>query len=142
LGTGLARTTVVTATATDISLSSNRVGDRDTSEVLKVQGLKKLVGFRINLNNRGIQGRELGDKVVTTFTLLFLKLEGDTGNRATGDTLHQMGGETSNLVAKTLGLNDGDLVKDLLVDLEIKSKTRIVLFNNDTRGLLDSLGSI
>jgi hypothetical protein len=142
LGTGLARTTVVTATATDISLSSNRVGDRDTSEVLKVQGLKELVGFRINLNNRGIQGRELGHKVVTTLTLFFLKLEGDTGNRTTGDTLHQMGGETSNLVAKTLGLNDGDLIKDLLVDLEIKSKTRIVLFNNDTRGLLDSLGSI
>jgi hypothetical protein len=50
-------------------------------------------------------------------------------------------GETSNLVTKTLGLDDGNFIKDLLVDLEVKSKTRIVLFNNDTRSLLDSLGS-
>jgi hypothetical protein len=38
-------------------------------------------------------------------------------------------------------LDDGDFVKDLLVDLEVQSKTRIVLFNDDTRSLLDSLSS-
>jgi hypothetical protein len=52
-----------------------------------------------------------------------------------------VGGETSNLVTKTLGLDDGNFIKDLLVDLEVKSKTRVVLFDNDTRSLLDSLGS-
>jgi hypothetical protein len=52
-----------------------------------------------------------------------------------------VGGETSNLVTKTLGLNDGDFVKDLLVDLEVESETRVVLFNDNTRSLLDSLGS-
>jgi hypothetical protein len=52
-----------------------------------------------------------------------------------------MSGETSDLVAETLGLDDGDFVKDLLVDLEVQSKTRIVLFNDDTRSLLDSLSS-
>lgn len=52
-----------------------------------------------------------------------------------------MGGETGNLVTETLGVNDGDFIKDLLVDLEIESKTRVVLLDNNTGCLLDSLSS-
>jgi hypothetical protein len=99
------------------------------------------LSFRINFDSRGIQSREFRNVIITTFTFFFLQLEGNTTDRTARDTLHQVGGETSNLVTETLGLNDGDLVKDLLVDLEVESKTRIVLFNDYTRSLLDSLGS-
>jgi hypothetical protein len=90
------------------------------------------LGFGVNLNSRGVKSRELGNKVVLALTLFLLKLEGDTTNGTARDTLHQVSGETSNLVAKTLGGNDGNLVADLLVGLEIESKTGVVLLDKDT----------
>lgn len=53
-----------------------------------------------------------------------------------------MGRETGDLVAKTLGGDDSNLVADTLVGLEVQRKTGVVLFNKDTGGLLDGLGSI
>ena len=52
-----------------------------------------------------------------------------------------MCGETSNLVAETLGRDQGDLVGNLLVGLEIEGEARVVLFNQDTRSLLNGFGS-
>jgi hypothetical protein len=49
--------------------------------------------------------------------------------------------ETSNLVAETLGRDQGDLVADFLVGLEVEGKTGVVLFNQDTGSLLDGFGS-
>lgn len=141
MSTGRTRTTVVTTTTTDISLSSNGVSDLNTRKVFKVDSLQEFLSLRVNFDSRSVQSREFGNVVVTTFTFFFLQLEGDTADGTTRDTLHQVGGETSNLVTKTLGLNDGDFVKDLLVDLEVESETRVVLFNDNTRSLLDSLGS-
>jgi len=99
------------------------------------------LGFRVNLNNGGIEGRELGNIVVLAFTLFFLELEGDTTDGSTRNALHQVSGETSNLVTKTLGSNDSNLVANLLVGLEIESKTGVVLLDQNAGSLLDSLGS-
>ena len=52
-----------------------------------------------------------------------------------------MGRETRNLVAETLGRDDSDFIADLLVDLEVKSETGVVLLDDDSRSLLDSLCS-
>lgn len=52
-----------------------------------------------------------------------------------------MGGETGNLVAKTLGADDSDLIADALVGLEVEGEARVVLFNQDAGGFLDGLGS-
>ncbi len=57
------------------------------------------------------------------------------------NTLHEMGGETSNLVAQTLGCNNGNLIGNLLVGLEVEGETGVVLFNNDTSSLLDGFSS-
>lgn len=46
---------------------------------------------------------------------------------------------TSNLVAESLGCNDGDLIADSLVDLEVESELWVVTLNDDLGGLLDSL---
>lgn len=50
-----------------------------------------------------------------------------------------MGGETGNLVTETLARNDSNLAGETLVGLEIQSKTRVVLLDEDTASLLNSL---
>jgi len=48
---------------------------------------------------------------------------------------------SSYLVAKTLGGNDGNLIADSLVGLEIESQLGVIPLNDDLGGLLDSLSS-
>jgi hypothetical protein len=109
---------------------------------------------------REVEGRNFGDVLILSLTLLFLKLEGDTTDRTPLDTLHQMCGVTGNLliymsecdsspqmpsssylVAETLGSNDCDLIADSLVGLEIEGQLWVVSLNDDLGGLLDGLGT-
>ena len=58
------------------------------------------VGVHVQLAGLGlgdIQSGDLGDVLVLALTLLLLELEGDTADGATLDTLHQVGGVTSDL---------------------------------------------
>jgi len=58
------------------------------------------VGVDVELARLGLGDVESGDLrngLILTLTLLLLKLEGDTADRATLDTLHEVGGVTSNL---------------------------------------------
>lgn len=52
-----------------------------------------------------------------------------------------MGGVTGDLVTETLGSNDGDLITDSLVGLEIESQLWVVSLDNDLGGLLNCLGT-
>ncbi len=52
-----------------------------------------------------------------------------------------MGGETGNLVAEALAWDYSDFTGKTLVGLEIEGKTRIVLLDEDTTGLLNGLGT-
>lgn len=45
------------------------------------------------------------------------------------------------LVAESLGSNDGDLITDSLVGLEIESQLWVISLDNDLGGLLNSLGT-
>ena len=45
----------------------------------------------------------------------------------------------ANLVAKTLGGNDGDFIAKTLVGLEVERQLRVVTLNDDLGGLLDGL---
>ena len=47
----------------------------------------------------------------------------------------------SYLVAQALGGNDGDLIADALVGLEVEGELGVVTLNDDLGGLLDSLGT-
>ena len=49
--------------------------------------------------------------------------------------------EKSYLVAETLGGNDGNLIADSLVGLEIEGELWVVSLNDDLSGLLDGLGT-
>jgi hypothetical protein len=48
---------------------------------------------------------------------------------------------SSYLVAKTLRSNDGNLIADSLVGLEIESQLGVVSLDNDLCGLLNGLGT-
>lgn len=75
-------------------------------------------------------------------TLLLLELEADTTDGAALDTLHQVGGETGDLVAEALRGDNGDLIDDLLVGVEVdRVKARVVLLNEHTRSALGSLSA-
>ena len=45
------------------------------------------------------------------------------------------------LVAERLGGDDGNLLNDPLVGVEVEGELRVVLLNDDTSSLLDGLGS-
>lgn len=47
----------------------------------------------------------------------------------------------THLVAQALGGNDGNLITDPLVGLEVQSQLGVVPLNDDLGGLLDSLGT-
>lgn len=62
---------------------------------------------------------DIRDVVVLALTLLLLELEGDTTDWSTLNALHQVSGESSDLVAKSLGGDDGNFIADLLVGVEV-----------------------
>jgi hypothetical protein len=86
-----------------------------------------------------LKGRFSRDVVILALTLFFLELEADSTDGSLLDAAHQMGGKTGNLVAKTLAGDNGNFGSQTLVGLEIEGKTRIILLDEDTAGLLNSL---
>jgi hypothetical protein len=72
---------------------------------------------------------------------LLLNLEGNTSDGTILDSLHKVGGETSNLVSDSLGWHNTDLAQDLLVDVEIVSELEVVLLNELLSGSLHGLSS-
>lgn len=109
--------------------------------------LEQVLGLAVDVKLAGlgvlgeVQGRDLRDVLVLALTLLLLKLEGDTADGTTLDTLHQVGGVAGNLVAEALGGNDGDLIANTLVGLEVEGELGVVPLNDDLGGLLHRLGT-
>jgi len=134
LCTSLAIHTTVRTTDLDTLDASNLKTLRNNTH-----SLKHGASLRVDLNSLDGNLRHLGNVVITTLTLLLLKLEGNATDRALLDTLHEMGNETSDLVAHGLGRNECNLSADTLVGVEIESKTRIVLLDDGTCSLLDGL---
>lgn len=117
-----------------------------------------------------VEGGDLGDVLVLALTLLLLQLEGDAADGATLNALHQVGSVAGNLsragkflspkrqtfiplwpataesspaylVAQTLRGNNGDLIADALVGLEVQGELGVVPLNDDLGGLLNGLGA-
>lgn len=57
------------------------------------------------------------------------------------DPGHEVSYKASHLVSQPLGGDDGDLIADSLVRLEIQGESGIVFFNDLASGLLHSLGA-
>jgi hypothetical protein len=79
------------------------------------EGLEEVLGLLVDIERTrlGVLGEvesgDLGDVLVLALALLFLELERDAADGTTLDALHQVGGVTGDLVAKTLGGDDGNL---------------------------------
>lgn len=81
-------------------------GDNVDLEVVEAKGLEQVLGVGVDIELAGlglgdIESGDLGDVLVLALTLLLLELEGDTADGATLDTLHQVGGVTSDLCRET-----------------------------------------
>lgn len=83
----------------------------------------------------------LRNKVQASFSLLFLQLQRNSTNRSTLNSLHQMGNKTSNFISHSLWWDDSDFTNKSLVNMEIKSQTRIIFLNDNSWWFLDSFCS-
>jgi len=123
-----------------------RDGDEVGWDILEAEMLEQVLGVLVDIQLSAlalgeVESGDLWNVLILTLTLLLLKLEGDTADWTTLDTSHEMGGVTSNLVAETLGSDDGNLITDSLVGLEVKSELWVVSLNDSLGGLLDGLST-
>lgn len=112
---------------------------------LETQRLDQVSGLSVNLQLavgvRQVQSRNLWDVLVLSLTLFLLQLERDTSNWTLLDSLHQVGGVTSDLVSESLGLDLSDLGSQSLVGLEVQSQLWVESLDQNLGGSLDSLSS-
>lgn len=71
----------------------------------------------------------------------FLNLKGDTSNGTLLDSLHQVSSETSNFISHSLGGDNSDFTKDLLVEMEVIGQLVVVLFDQLLGSSLGGLSS-
>jgi hypothetical protein len=137
------------AVSSSTTLGNLLLGDGDDvdGDRLEAKVLEEVLGLAIDveLATLGVLGEvqsgDLRNELILALTLLLLKLEGDTADGTTLDTLHQVGGVAGNLVAQALGGNDSDLITDTLVGLEIERKPWVISLDHNLGGLLDGLGT-
>lgn len=70
-----------------------------------------------------------------------LELEGDASDGALLDSSHQVREVPSDLVSESLGRDDGDLLSDALVDVEVGGQAGVVFLDDVASSLLDSVGA-
>jgi len=120
------------------------MGDVD-GELSETKVLEELSSVLIDIQSTvgvgKVKSRDLRNVLITSLTLLLLELEGDTTDGTLLDTLHQVGGVTSNLVAKTLGGDVSNLTGKTLVGLEVESELGVVTLDHLLSSTLDSLSS-
>jgi len=150
------------------SLLRSLLADRNNIDGngIETHALQQVLGIRVDIQLTAlgvlseVQSRDLRDVLILAFTLFFLQLEGDTTDRSSLDTLHQVSSVTCNLesqtrlaffmlaggvltrahlVAKTLGSDNGDFIAYSLVGLEIESEFWVVSLDDDFGGLLNGL---
>lgn len=143
IGLTAAGTRDVTALALGHLRESDRGSDGDR-EVVEAEAAHQLVRVRVNLqgSDRRVEGGHLGHVLVLALTLLLLELERDAAHGAALNPLHQVGREAGDLVAQALRGDNGDLINDLLVRVEVhRVEARVVLLNENASGALGGLGA-
>merc|ERR1719230_2412867 len=109
-----------------------------SNDSLEVELLDHLVDNRVSeVDDRQLDRGLLWDEIHLSFSFLFLKLERDASDGTLLNSLHKMRGITSNLVAKTFRLNNGDIINDALVEVEILRQLAVVLLDQRSGGSLD-----
>ncbi|GER41862.1 iron-sulfur cluster-binding protein [Striga asiatica] len=115
--------------------------EHDARQILHPEGLQQIYGLLVNLDVVDFDGGLLRHEVHAALALLLLQLEGDAPDGPLLDPLHEVGRETGDLVAEALRGDDGDLLEDLLVGVEIKGHLRVVPLDDQAGGLLHGLSA-
>ena len=110
-------------------------------ELLDAELLDEVVDNLLVLDVGDVDLGLLWNEIHLSFSLLFLELERDASDWTLLNSLHQVCGETSNLVSHSLGLDDSDIIDDSLVVVEILGQLGVVLLDDSSGGSLCSLGS-
>jgi len=114
-------------------------GDDVDRDRVHTEGTEEGLGLGVDVE-RGlslVQSGDLWHVGVLPLTLLLLQTEGDTADGTLLDTLHQVGGETGDLVPEPLGRDHSDLIDQPLVGVEVEGETRVVSLDEDAGGPLD-----
>ena len=102
-----------------VSWSSLSVWLVGVDELLDSEFLDEVVDNLLVVDVGNIDLGFVWNEVHLLFSFHFLELERDASNWTLLNSLHQVSGETSNLVSHSLGLNDGNVIDDSLVEVEI-----------------------
>ena len=127
-----------------------------------LHSLEHFLGINVHIDSLLLQGRHLRDEVQTTLSLLLLELQGNSTHRSSLDSLHQMlfnewmlqnvtvtypaillrillEGKSAH--SSTIYKSSLKPSKYSLVVLEVQSQLLVVLLNDVSGGLLDSLST-
>lgn len=120
--------------------SNSWLSDLEVGKATEVQHLEHFLCVWIHLDELLVKSRDVWDVVVPPLSLLLLQLDGDSSDWTALDPLHQVSHIPCDLVAQRFAGDDGDLLAHPLVDVEVIAQARVVLLDDDPRGLLDRLG--
>jgi hypothetical protein len=108
-------------------------------EIRHPKSRKHIKRLLIHLNVVNLESRLIWHEVHAPLTLLLLELERDAPHGPALDPAHEMGGEPGDLVPKPLRGDDGDLLEDLLIGVEVEGHARVVALDHLARGFLHGL---
>merc|ERR1712112_95381 len=105
-----------------------------------VERFEHFLGVGVHLQHvLSVDVRNLRHVVVTSLTLLLLQLDGDASDGSPLDSLHEMGGESGDLVPETLAGDDGDFLGNAFVGVEIRAQLGVIFLDDHPRRLLHRL---
>ena len=122
---GSASTTGSAEIGLDIG-NGNRVDLVEARHVTHAKSGQHVESLLVDLDVFCADGGDVGDEVHAALALFLLKLERDPADRTLLDPLDEVGREPGDLVAEALGGNDGHLLQELLVGVEIHGHARVV----------------
>ena len=111
----------------------------NSRQLSHVKRLKHSHGVSVDLDALGVDGTDVRNVVQPSLSLLLLELERNTSDWTSLNTLHQVGGVPGDLVSKPLRLDDGHVVAQTLVGVEVQGHSVVVLLYDGAACALNSL---
>ena len=105
---------------------------------VEFEGFEHFSNEVVDLDVFSVDARFFWDEVHLSVSLFFLELEGDASDWTLMDSAHQVSGVSCDHVSKSLGLDDGDVVNNSLVQMEIGCQSIITCLEFQLSGHLQS----
>ncbi len=102
------------------------VGDLKAGDGLEVHHLQHVLGLGVDLDDVLLKSGHVGHVVVPSLALLLLQLDRDAADGRPLEPLHQVGDKAGDLVPQGLGGDEGNLLDDPLVRVEVEGQLCVV----------------